>query len=244
MKTNSRILLLTVLTLGLFTRCTVLSDNIKPSKNYITRNYKVKEFNKIDASTVGNISFTQSADKSCTLQIYGPDNIVSLIQASVKDNTLILTTEKQNRIKNAGKIKISIIAPNLNAIHFKGVGDINIESELSTQSLEIESKGVGDIKLEALNCKTLSVSSMGVGNIKLQGIAEKASLASKGVGDIEAENLKAASVEASSEGVGNISCYATESLSASAKGIGSIKYGGSPKEKNIRKSGIGTIKAL
>ena len=39
-----------------------MGEGIQPSKKLITRDYKVKEFNKIDAGTVGDIYYTQSAD--------------------------------------------------------------------------------------------------------------------------------------------------------------------------------------
>jgi len=244
MKTGMKLLSVTLLLVGLLTGCTVLGDSIKPSKNYITRKYKVKEFNKIDVSTVGDVFFSQSTDGTTSVQIYGPDNIIALMQVEVKDNTLILNTEKHNKIRNLKKMKITISSPALIGLYFKGVGDISIEDSLVTSDLEIESKGVGNVKVHSVQCEELKVSSMGVGNVELQGLAKEAFFASKGVGDIEAVNLKAQSVEASSQGVGNISCYATESLSASVKGVGSINYKGMPKEKNFNKGGIGTIKAF
>lgn len=243
MRTEMKLLSVTLLLVGLLTGCTILGDSIKPSKNYITRKYKVKEFSKIDVSTVGDVFFTQSTDGSTSVQIYGPDNIIALMQVEVKDNTLILNTEKHKKIRNLKKMKITISSPVLVGLYFKGVGDISIEDSLVTSNLEIESKGVGNVKVNALECTVLKVSSMGVGNVELKGLAKDAIFTSKGVGDIEAVDLKAHSVEASSQGVGNISCYATESLSASVKGVGSINYKGVPKEKNFSKGGIGTIKA-
>lgn len=242
MKTNFRFLLVALFATGLFNSCTIMGDNIKPSKNNITRDYKVKEFNQIDASTVGDIYYTQSTDGKTSVQIYGPDNMVKLINVSVKDGQLILETEHKN-IKNS-KLEIRLSSPELNNINFKGVGNINIENPFTVAKLNIESKGVGDIKIENLTCDDLIVSSMGVGDIELKGRVKSAHLSSKGVGDIEAEELEAASVEAHSKGVGNISCHATESLKASAKGVGSIKYKGNPAQKEFEKDGIGTIKNL
>lgn len=243
MKTDFRFLLIALLAAGLFNSCNVMGGSIKPSKNNITRDYKVKEFNQIDASTVGDIYYTQSTDGQTTVQIYGPDNIVKLVEVSVKDNRLTLEMEKYKSIKNL-KLRITLSSPELNSIHFKGVGDINIENAFTTTKLNIESKGVGDIKIDNLTCDELTVKSMGVGNIELRGKAQSANLSSKGVGDIEAEKLEATHVEAHSKGVGNISCHATESIKASAKGVGSIKYKGSPTQKSLNKDGIGTIKNI
>lgn len=244
MKTYIKILPVMLLIGMIFSSCLWMGDGITPSKNYITRNYKVNEFDKISASTVGDIYYTQSTDGKTTVQIYGPDNIVELFKVGVKDNTLMLSMDKENRVKNIKKMKITISSPKLNGIYFKGVGDVNIENGLKTANLEVESKGVGNVNIKGLTCGNLTVESMGVGDVKLQGTADAANLNSKGVGDIEAKELEAKQVDATSKGVGNISCYATESISASAKGVGSIKYKGSPTVKQLSAKGIGSIKNI
>lgn len=243
MKANFKFVVTMLLLVGLFSSCNAVGETIKPSKNLITRDYKVKEFNQIDAATVGDIYYTQSTDGKTSVQIYGPDNFINLVQVAVKNGTLLLTMEKHNKVKN-GKLRITISSPDLNRIDFKGVGDINIENSFKTAKLNIACKGVGDIKINDLTCDALTVSSMGVGDVELKGKAQSAFLSSKGVGDIDAEELETARVEASSKGVGDISCYATESLKASVKGVGSIRYKGNPTEKSFDKGGIGSIKSL
>lgn len=124
MKTYIKILPAIFLVAMLVSSCVLASDAITPSKNYITRNYKVNEFTRIDAATVGNIYYTQSTDGKTSVQIYGPDNIVELFTVGVKDNTLLLTMDKENRVKNIKKMKITISSPSLDGIYFKGVGDV------------------------------------------------------------------------------------------------------------------------
>lgn len=243
MKANFTFLVTMLLFVGLFSSCTAIGETIKPSKNLITRDYKVKDFNQIEATTVGDIYYTQSTDGKTSVQIYGPDNFINLIQVAVKNGTLLLTMEKHNKVKN-GKLKITISSPDLNRIDFKGVGDIYVDNSFKTANLDIESKGVGDIKINDLTCDALTVSSMGVGDVVLKGKVQSAILSSKGVGDINAEELETSRIDASSKGVGDISCYATESLKASVKGVGSIRYKGNPTEKSFEKGGVGSIKSL
>lgn len=246
MKTNLTVVLATLLAC-LLTSCTFVAERaegLKPSNKSITRDYEIKNFIAIDANTVSNIHYTQSTDGKSSLQIYGPDNFVDLIQVSVKGNTLILTMDKQKKIRNTKSLKITISSPNLDRISFRGVGNINIENKLTTNTLDIESKGVGNIDIQDLSCLNLTVSSMGVGNVNLKGKTENANLYSKGVGDVEATELEAVHVKASSYGVGNISCNATESLDAIVRGIGSINYKGSPVQKTFSKKGVGSIKSI
>ncbi|MCM0370440.1 DUF2807 domain-containing protein [Bacteroides fragilis] len=244
MKTIFKMLSTLLLTAGLLSSCVYMGEGIQPSKKLITRDYKVKEFNKIDAGTVGDIYYTQSADGKTDVQIYGPDNIVALIQVAVKDSTLLLSIDKSKKVRNFKKMKITITSPTLNSISFKGVGDVHIDNGLTTDNLYVESKGVGDIKSKSLICSSLNVQSMGVGNVKLEGTVQAATLHSKGVGNIEAGNLQANIVEASSQGVGDITCNAVESINAAVRGVGSIKYKGNPTIKSLNKKGVGTIKNI
>ena len=244
MKTIFKMLSTLLLTAGLLSSCGYMGEGIQPSKKLITRDYKVKEFNKIDAGTVGDIYYTQSADGKTDVQIYGPDNIVALIQVAVKDSTLLLSIDKSKKVRNFKKMKITITSPTLNSISFKGVGDVHIDNGLTTDNLYVESKGVGDVKIKSLTCSSLNVQSMGVGNVKLAGTVQAATLHSKGVGNIEAGNLQANIVEASSQGVGDITCNAVESINAAVRGVGSIKYKGNPTIKSLNKKGVGTIKNI
>lgn len=235
------LLSLTVLTSG---SCVAIGKGITPSKNYITRNYKVTEFSAIDISTVGDVYYTQSTDGKTSVEVYGPDNIVDLVQASIADNTLSLTMEKKNRIRNVKKMKITISTPHLNKITFNGVGDVFIQDGLVAGQLSINHHGVGDLDIRSLTCEELLVSSTGVGDTQLSGKAKVATLSARGVGNIEAFNLVTVNLTASSGGVGNITCHATESISASVNGVGNIEYKGNPQEKRINKSGVGSIKQL
>ena len=244
MKTIFKMLSALLLTAGLLSSCVYMGEGIQPSKKLITRDYKVKEFNKSDAGTVGDIYYTQSADEKTDVQIYGPDNIVALIQVAVKDSTLLLSIDKSKKVRNFKKMKITITSPTLNSISFKGVGDVHIDNGLTTDNLYVESKGVGDVKIKSLTCSSLNVQSMGVGNVKLEGTVQAATLHSKGVGNIEAGNLQANIVEASSQGVGDITCNAVESINAAVRGVGSIKYKGNPTIKSLNKKGVGTIKNI
>ena len=244
MKTIFKMLSTLLLTAGLLSSCVYMGEGIQPSKKLITRDYKVKEFNKIDAGTVGDIYYTQSADGKTDVQIYGPDNIVALIQVAVKNSTLLLSIDKSKKVRNFKKMKITITSPTLNSISFKGVGDVHIDNGLTTDNLYVESKGVGDVKIKSLTCSSLNVQSMGVGNVKLAGTVQAATLHSKGVGNIEAGNLQANIVEASSQGVGDITCNAVESINAAVRGVGSIKYKGNPTIKSLNKKGVGTIKNI
>lgn len=217
---------------------------VKPSDNYITRNYKVAEFDQMKLNTVGNINFLQSTDGTTSVKIYGPDNILDLIEVSVKNRKLFIEFKKKNQIKNVKKMQIDITSPNLSGLEFEGVGNIDLGESLSADELGIRFTGVGNLVAKGITCQSIHVSSNGVGDVNLSGKSESVTLSNNGVGNISASKLEGNTVHVSAKGVGNVTCWANEYLKASTSGVGSIKYKGNPSEKNLSKNGVGSIKSF
>jgi hypothetical protein len=225
----------------LFSNCT-FTKGITPSKTYITRNYNVGTFTAINFSGVGNIVFTQTPGKS-GISVYGPENYVQHVTVTIENNVLKIGMDdsKSGRFSYAERLKININAPLLTNIFLKGVGNITI-NKLNIDNLEVVNKGVGNIKIDSISGKSLNVTSNGVGNVTLGGSVHASSLSCNGVGNIDAVSLKSKIVEANCRGVGSINCFATDSITATVKGVGSIRYKGQPVQKDFDKSGIGSIK--
>lgn len=241
MKTLFKVITVCMLTIGFVSSCTLYQgDSIKPSKNRITRTYRVTDFNKVEINTVADVNYRQSTDGTVSVEINGSDNIVALMKVNIKNNLLTISASEKFRL-NKKNVTISIISPQLNSVSFKGVGNFSVKDSLIVDDLYMENKGVGDIFVDHLKGNKVTIYSSGVGNVTLKGEVNEAYLNSKGVGNIEAGSLIANKVDAHAKGIGDIKCYATSAINASSKGIGSISYKGNPSMKNINKKGIGTI---
>ena len=66
---------------------------ISGSSNYITKNIKVGSFDQIKSMSSSDIVYTQKQGAP-TVQIYGPDNIVELMETSVSGRTLTIKFKK------------------------------------------------------------------------------------------------------------------------------------------------------
>jgi hypothetical protein len=261
MKNRIFTLSLILATILLFGNCT-FTKGLEPSKTYTNRQYNLKDYNAIDFSGMGDITYSQTPGKP-SLTIYGPSNYLEHITVKVENGTLIIGMDdnKSVRLSHGEKIKITTSSTTLTNVLLKGVGNITI-GKLQVDKLDVNNKGVGDIdisnlkigdltvlnkgvgniKISTVTGNNLNIESSGVGNVDLSGTAHSAILTCKGVGDLNAEALQANVVEANCRGVGSISCYASESITATVKGVGSIRYKGNPKTKNLNKSGIGSIR--
>ncbi len=84
----------------------------------------------------------------------------------------------------------------------------------------------------------------GTGGLNASGKADKGLVRVEGVGGFDGYELKCTDMNVTVSGVGGAKVYASEKLTATLNGVGSIKYKGNPKTKNLNTNGIGNIKKV
>lgn len=259
MKTTSlTTFLFTILVTLVATSCSQ-GPIVKGSKNYISKEVKVDNFNAIELKGSSNIVYRQ--DSRTHVEIHGSDNIIPLIETKVEGGTLVIKFKKNVSIVSAGKLEIKISSPDLNKLTINGSGNVLFMNGINTDNnIELAINGSGDIAGEKFNCRNMELAIRGSGNIKLQQINSEdfsASIAGSGditlsgktnearyhiagSGDIRATDLEATNVNASTAGSGNISCFVNGKLSGGVSGSGDIAYKGNPQtidfpKKHLRK---------
>lgn len=243
MRTKSIILIAIALVfLTSSSSCINSGKGITGSNNYITRDFKVGSFDKLNIKGIADIYYTQSTDGSTSFQVYGPDNIVELVKVNIKDNTLVVSMKKKNQHIKRSNLRMEISSPTLQHVDINGVGNFYIKGKMEATNLTIENELVGNLRIDDIRCAELELRIKGVGSNSIQGEVDKVTLISQGIGNIDAADLVSRDVIAKSEGVGDISCYATESIDATINGVGNISYRGNPAKKEITKNGPGSIK--
>ena len=226
------------------------SNRVTGSNNYITKQIKVEKFNGLQLTGSPDVIYKQAQGKP-SVEVYGQDNIVELLDIYVQNNT---------SIQNRGKLEIRVSGPALNRIALSGSGDIKLVNGIQTDdNLSIKIQGSGDIAGNKISCNLLSLSINGSGDmtlnridalkaevgingsgdISLSGICKNAEYSINGSGDIQASELETENVTTSINGSGDISCYATESLKGRVSGSGEVAYRGEPQidfsKKGLRK---------
>ena len=199
------------------------NEVIKPSKNIVTKEYKLTPFEEVELSCVGAVELIQSDTKDGVVELTAPENYIDLYQFT----------------SNGKKLDVDYVKKSVN-IHSKHV-KIKI---YTTDLIRLENDGAATIRMDKLDTDIIRIDNSGVGDIKIGGIADEAELICSGVGSIHAAQLKALKVKADISGVGSIECYASEEIDGSVSGVGSLKYGGHPKQKETSRSGIGSISEI
>ena len=219
-------------------------QRIEPSKNIVKNEYKMDAFDQIEVDLVANVKFIQSKEGDYRVVCSCPENYVELIGFGVEsDDELEVHFVRDNINIDAENVDITIYAPALRKLENSGVASVEID-RLKGDRLKVENSGVGGVYLSGLQLVEIEAECSGVGGMELSGETNRAELECSGVGSINAEKLKAKSMKAEVSGVGGISCYATESIDAEVSGVGSLKYGGNPHQRALRRTGVGEISEL
>lgn len=216
---------------------------IKPSKNIVKNEYKLKPFNEVEVRVVSNVMLIQSSDRDGVVELSAPENYIDLFELVNDDGELEINYTEDNVDIEQKHVIIKVYTSSLQKIENKGAANIALDG-LDTDRLTLENSGVGNFNLANVKTNSLKVRCSGVGNITLNGETKDADIECSGVGSVHAKDMKAKNVEARVTGVGNIDCYASDSIDGKVTGVGSLKYAGSPQHKSLNHNFTGNISEI
>jgi hypothetical protein len=218
-------------------------ETITASDTIITETRDVAGFDKIDMSTFGKVILTQGDAEALT--ITGSDNIVPLIQTTVRNGTLTIQTEKNINIRNMDKenvLTLEITVVDLTGLTVSGLGDIQMDA-LSATGLNVVLSGAGNVTLDQLAAEILEATVSGVGNLEIAGKANECNVEIPGAGSVKAGDLECQSATVNISGVGSATVWVTGQLNGSISGAGSVSYYGNP-QTDTESTGLGSFKEL
>ena len=198
---------------------------VKASKNYVTKQIKVSDFNQIAVSGSLDVTYTQQSGKP-KVEIYTSDNIVDLLDIYVKNGKLNLGFKKNVKV-SYNKLEIRVTSEDLNAVNVAGSGDFKFTNGLKTDQLKMNVAGSGDITASNIQCSQEFTANVA------------------GSGDIECKQLKADDMDISVAGSGDmkIENALVTSANASVAGSGTVKISGNADKANYSVAGSGDLYA-
>lgn len=198
---------------------------VKASKNYVTKQIKISDFDQIAVSGSLDVTYTQQSGKP-KVEIYTSDNIVDLLDIYVKNGKLNLGFKKNVKV-SYNKLEIRVTSEDLNAVNVAGSGDFKFTNGLKTDQLKMNVAGSGDITASNIQCSQEFTANVA------------------GSGDIECKQLKAADMDISVAGSGDmkIENALVTSANASVAGSGTVKISGNADKANYSVAGSGDLYA-
>ena len=209
----------------------------------VEKEYKLDPFTEVTSRVVANVQLVQSDDKNGIVVLSAPDNYIELFDFDSEDNELDISFTRENTNIDPKNVNITVYTTDLTKVRNTGAASVCLDS-LDTDVLTVENSGVGSFKLHKVLADQVSIRCSGVGDISIDGETQEAELNCSGVGNIHAKDLKSNRVKANVSGVGGISCYASDDIDGNVTGVGSLKYAGHPKQKNLNKPFTGGISEI
>lgn len=176
----------------------------------------VPAFTALDVSGAYDVEIVVQKEQS--LELEADDNLLPLITTEVHGGVLEVGSTKNFSTRNKLRLRISV--PNLQAVSSSGACDI-VVSNLKSDEFKVDVSGAGSLQVSG-ETKTLEIKQ-------------------SGAGDVNAKDLHAEKVNVDSSGAATADVYASEELSASVSGAGSVNYYGDPKTVKQDTSGAGSI---
>lgn len=194
-------------------------------------------------SCAGSFDYVLVAGTEGKITIEGEENLLKYVVTEIKNNKLVVKTEKNINLKaSAGKnIKVTIPFTDIHEIALAGAGDLTNADPIRTSDLTISLAGSGDVLL-TVETNHVKGNLAGSGDLTLKGNTNNLDANLAGSGNIHAFDLQANNTDISIAGSGDAEVVSTGNLRASIAGSGDITYKGNPKIEKSKVIGSGSIK--
>jgi hypothetical protein len=198
------------------------NDTESTSKTITQENRDVKDFTSIDFGGIGK-AVIQKGDKfACTVVVSGKADRTADISTEVKDKVLVINTRIRNWHGDNTDVQYTITMPELEAVEVSGAVKAEIKEGFAPKKLTLSISGAGALTGNVA-AGTVQTNVSGTGKITLTGSATEMQGSISGTGKVDAQNMPAKRANINVSGVGSFYVNATDDLTASVSGTGSVK---------------------
>lgn len=190
----------------------------KGSGNIVAQKRDIRDFTGVDAGGAMRIEIT--VGKEFALELEGDDNILPLVETSVRGG--VLHFERSGGICTENRLIARISMPELDNLDISGATAATVAN---------------------VNSEDLKIKVSGASKIEINGAAADLDAKVSGASKLTAENLRTVRVRVKANGASKALVFASESVDADASGASKIIYSGNPATVNKDASGASKIAA-
>lgn len=174
-------------------------------------------------------------------ELEGESNILKHIVTEVKNNELTIMLEKDKSFNQSKTVTVTIHVAKLDQVEVST--GCSVESTLPIQSDNLSATVETGSRLTApITTQKLALTVKDGSQANLQGTVTEADIHLSGAGKLSADKLTIARATIQLDGASRADIHVTETLSASANGVSTINYTGSPTIKSQEVSGMSKIR--
>ena len=216
---------------------------VKGNHQIVNKTIDIGDYDEIALSVPADVVYRQIAQDEPYLQVTVDENILNVLDISVRNNRLVIKAEDNVNLRPS-RFVIYTNSRNLQKVSIVGAGDVFLEKAVNAREMKVSITGSGDLKTDSLYCENLNVNITGSGDVTLKGAATNAEYSISGSGDIRAFDYLVEDLDCRITGSGNIQAFVTEKLIARISGSGDIRYKGNPESVDTKVTGSGDIRQV
>jgi len=213
-------------------------------------NIKAQEQKEIKLTSFSEVKFEGSAqwvlipsDREKLIIESKSADVFDYIDIDQNGSLLIISaTDKNKNITKLFKsVTIKVYFKSLKSVSLSGTGSVKCNEKFNASKLTATLRGSGNMYLD-VQCSEFIGNMYGTGELNVSGTANESIVRVEGVGGFDGYEFIASDMDVTVSGVGGAKIHATDRLTATLNGVGSIRYKGEPNTKNLNVNGVGNIK--
>jgi len=192
------------------------------------------------------------------LVVRGEERLLQNIETSISDGVLRIGT-RGILLRHRQPLEVEVTLPMLERLALDGSGDTRINGfsgdriDLSLSgsgSVQFNGRyrqaravlhGSGDLSVDAGNSDSIEAELMGSGTLSLAGATRRFKYEGSGTGTLDAQRLRTEEAHLRQSGSGDASITVRDTVNAAVSGSGDIDVHGEPSQRNVSRSGSGTV---
>lgn len=232
MKTNYKLLIISLIAFNFFTYQFLQAQFIKGDGNVTKSERNVSSFKSVEVEDGIDLYISQGSKES--LEIEADQNLHQYIMTEVNGDNLRIFLSKSIRKAKTLKIKLSVV--DIKGLSASGGSDIYTQGSLKLNDLSVICSGGSDIRLE-IETAELKFKASGGSDGYIKGTAKVFKAKASGGSDIKASGLEAGTCEIEVTGGSDAEIHATGELQVRATGGSDVSYKGKPSKIDSNMSG-------
>lgn len=232
MKTNSKLLLISLIAFNFFTFQFLQAQFIKGDGNVTKEERNVSSFKSVEVEDGIDLYITQGDKES--LEIEADQNLHEYIQTEIEGDNLRIYLSKG--VRKATTLKINLSVVDIKGLSASGGSDVYTRGILKLNDLSVICSGGSDIRLE-IETGELKFKASGGSDGFIKGVAKVFKAKASGGSDIKASGLEAGTCEIELSGGSDAEIHATNELMVKASGGSDVSYKGKPAKIDSNMSG-------
>jgi hypothetical protein len=219
-----------------FTSCNM--NCIEGEGPVVSATRDVGNFSRLEVNVPADVTVSLGAETF--VRIEAQKNVIEVVSAKVKGNTLVIKSSPC--VSTDEVFRISVTTDELSAVSINGSGSVTTQGLIKTDEMDVQINGSGDAKI-TLDADYIDAGINGSGDIYLTGSANDLDVGINGSGDLKGRGLTTANADVNINGSGDVEVDVSEKLYVDIAGSGNVRYSGNPKVKSSVK-GSGEVSNL